>query len=63
MALGKREKFSLKYRRSIYVSKKINREKKITKNNIKIVRPSLGLNIKFYNKILFNESNEEFKSS
>ena len=49
---SEREKPSLKYRRSIYVSKKINKGEKITKNNIKIVRPSLGLNIKFYNKIL-----------
>lgn len=46
------EKPSLKYRRSIYVSKNINVGDKITKNNIKIVRPALGLNIKSYNKIL-----------
>lgn len=49
---SKREKHSLKYRRSIYISKNINKGEKITKNNIKIVRPALGLNIKFYEKIL-----------
>jgi pseudaminic acid synthase len=47
-----RERHSLKFRRSIYVSKKIMKGEKITKNNIKIVRPALGLKIKFYEKIL-----------
>ena len=58
---SKREKPSLKYRRSIYVSRNINKGEKITKNNIKIVRPALGLNIKFYNKILGMIAKKNFK--
>jgi pseudaminic acid synthase len=38
--------------RSIYVSNKILKGDKITKRNIKIVRPGHGLHPKYYNKIL-----------
>ena len=38
--------------RSIYVSNKILKGDKITKHNIKIVRPGHGLHPKYYNKIL-----------
>jgi pseudaminic acid synthase len=58
---SKREKPSLKYRRSIYVSKSIKKGEKITKNNIKIVRPALGLNIKFYEKILGMRAKKKLK--
>ena len=34
------------------VSKLINRGEKLSKKNIKIVRPNLGLHPKFFNKIL-----------
>lgn len=43
---------SIKYRRSIYVSKLINKGEKITRQNIKLVRPAKSLNPKFYYKIL-----------
>ena len=58
---SKREKPSLKYRRSIYVSKNIKKGEKITKSNIKIVRPALGLNIKFYEKILGMKAKKNLK--
>ncbi len=38
--------------RSIYVSRKIRKNEKITVNNIKISRPGLSLHPKFYNKII-----------
>ena len=43
---------NLNSKRSIYVSNRINKGEKLTKNNIKIVRPSFGLDPKFYKKIL-----------
>lgn len=58
---NKREKPSLKYRRSIYVSKRIKKGEEITKDNIKIVRPALGLDIKFYEKILGKKTRKYLK--
>tara|TARA_B100000787_G_scaffold158990_1_gene136786 strand:+ start:1469 stop:2524 length:1056 start_codon:yes stop_codon:yes gene_type:complete len=58
---SKREKPSLKYRRSIYVSKNIKKGEKITKNNIMIVRPALGLNVKFYEKVLGMKAKKNLK--
>ena len=52
----KNEKNSIRYRRSIYVSKKIKKGERITKNNIQIVRPSYGLNLNYYDKIIGNIS-------
>lgn len=58
-ALGKvtygpteKEKASLKFRRSIYVSQNIKAGEKFTKDNIKIVRPGYGLEPKYYENIL-----------
>lgn len=48
----KSEKKSIKYRRSIYVSRTINKGEKITKQNIKLVRPAKSLDPKQYYKIL-----------
>ena len=58
---SKRERPSLKFRRSIYFSEDIKKGEKITKNNIKIVRPALGLNVKFYDKILGMRVKKNFK--
>ena len=58
---SKREKPSLKYRRSIYVSKNIKKGEKITKNNIKIVRPALGLDVRLYEKILGMRAKKNLK--
>ena len=48
----KSEKKSIKYRRSIYVSKNINKGEKITKFNIKLARPAYSLDPKYYYKVL-----------
>ena len=40
---------NLQFRRSIYACKDITKGEKFTKENIKIIRPSLGLNPKYYN--------------
>ena len=48
----KNEIKSLKFRRSIYVSKIIKKGEIISNDNIKIVRPSLGMNIKNFSKII-----------
>ena len=43
---------SKKFRRSIYVSKDIEKNDLITKNNIKIIRPGYGLEPKFFDLII-----------
>lgn len=43
---------SIKYRRSIYVSKKINIGDKLKKENIKVIRPAFSLDPKYYPEIL-----------
>ncbi|MEK4424139.1 pseudaminic acid synthase [Solibacillus sp. FSL K6-1523] len=67
LALGKvtygpteKEKASLKFRRSIYVSKDIKAGEKFTKENIKIIRPGYGLEPKFFNHILNKKSQRDF---
>lgn len=50
--ISKDEKFYKKFRRSIYATKIINKGDKITKDNIRIIRPGLGLEPKYYYKIL-----------
>lgn len=59
LAMGKvtygpteKEKASLKFRRSIYVSKDIEAGEAFSRNNIKIVRPGYGLEPKYYENIL-----------
>ena len=44
-------------RRSIYISKKIKKNDLFTKNNLKVVRPSHGLDPKYYSYILGKKSN------
>ena len=46
------EKVNVKYRRSIYAIKDIKKGDKLTKNNIKRIRPGLGLESKYYEEIL-----------
>ena len=54
------EKNSIKYRRSIYVSKRIKKSEKITKKNIKLVRPGFSLEPKYYYKILGKLAKKKF---
>ena len=46
------EKSNVKYRRSIYVVKDIKKGDKLTKENIKRIRPGLGLEPKYYEQVL-----------
>ncbi len=43
---------SLKYRRSIYISKDLSKGTKLTKSNTKVIRPGYGLEPKHYENIL-----------
>ncbi|MFJ6264934.1 pseudaminic acid synthase [Lysinibacillus xylanilyticus] len=67
LALGKvtygpteKEKKSLKFRRSIYVSKDIKAGEKFTTENIKIVRPGYGLQPKYFNKVLNKKARKDY---
>ena len=57
----KSEQKSLKYRRSIYVSKEIDIGEKLTGDNIKIIRPGFGLAPKYYNVIIGKKANKVLK--
>ncbi len=46
------EKKSLIFRRSIYVAEDLNKGEKLTKKNLRIVRPGLGISPKYYNLLL-----------
>lgn len=48
----KRSKKSFKFKRSIFVSKDIKKGEKISKDNIKIVRPSDGIVPKYYDEVI-----------
>jgi len=48
----KNEKIFKKYRRSIYVSKNIKKGEVFSNNNIKVIRPSLGLHPKYFTDII-----------
>ena len=50
------EESSAKYRRSIYAIKDIKNGEKLTVDNIKIIRPELGLKPKYWDKALSSES-------
>ncbi len=51
---------SLKYRRSIFVSKKIKKGEIFNKNNIIVVRPASGTPLKFYNLLLGSKAKKNY---
>ena len=53
---AKTEKNSLRHRRSIYAIKDIKKNEKFSFNNIKIIRPGLGLQPLFFEKLLNKRS-------
>ena len=52
---------NLQFRRSIYASKNIKKGEKFSKDNIRIIRPSLGLEPKYYYFLLGKKSLENIK--
>jgi len=52
---------SMKYRRSIYVVEDINAGEKFTKENIRRIRPGLGLKPKYYDAVLNQRASCELK--
>ena len=59
----KSERKSLIFRRSIYVTSNVKKNEKISKNNIRIVRPSKGLAPKLYYKILGKKFKKSLKKN
>ena len=57
----KEEYKSLKYRRSLYVSKDVNKGEVISKKNIRNIRPGLGLELKYTNLVLGRKFNKKVK--
>ena len=55
------EKKSLRFRRSIYVTKNIKKGEKFTTQNIGIIRPGFGLHPKYYQDILNQDSKKSYK--
>ena len=60
--ISKKSKISLNGKRSIYVSNDIQKGQKISKNNIKVVRPSYGLNPKFFERVLGKKTIKNLKA-
>ncbi len=56
--ISKSENSSKIFKRSIYVSQDIKKGERFTSHNIKIVRPSFGLDPKYYKKIIGKRSNK-----
>lgn len=68
LALGKvnyeptdKEKNSMLFKRSIYISADIKKGEKITTDNIKIIRPALGLAPKYYDRIIGKSVNKDLQ--
>lgn len=57
----KSEKKSIKSKRSIYSHKFINKNKKITKEDLIIIRPANGLNPKLYSKLIGSKAKIDIK--
>ena len=55
------EKGSLELRRSIYIAKDIKKGDVLNENNLRIVRPGLGLPPKYYDIILGRKVNRNVK--
>lgn len=61
--LSESEKKSLKFRRSLYVSKDIRKGEKFTPENIRSVRPGYGLHPRYYEQILGKTAKKDIKSA
>lgn len=55
------EKLSLKFRRSLYIAMDMKAGEKLTPENLRIVRPGMGLEPKYYEKLLGRKVNADVK--
>ena len=55
------EKFYKKFSRSIYACKDILKNEKISKKNVRVIRPGFGIEPKFYNQILGKKVKQNIK--
>ena len=55
------EKGSLNFRRSIYISKNMKKGDVLTQNNLRIIRPGLGLPPKYYDTVLGRKVKNDLK--
>ena len=59
---SKNEKTSDQFKRSIYTIQDIKKGEKISKKNIKIIRPGFGIQPKFYQKLINKKSPYTYKA-
>lgn len=59
--VGEKEMKSQVYRRSIYVVKDIESGEKFSDQNVRIIRPGLGLHPKYLNSLLGSVANKDYK--
>ena len=55
------EKSSLAFRRSLYIAEDMKKGDELTKKNLRIVRPGLGLPPKYYDVIIGRKVNQNVK--
>ena len=60
--IQKSEEKSVLYKRSIYVSKNIKKGEKFTSENLKIIRPALGLAPKYWEDVIGKKSKMDFNA-
>ena len=59
--ISKAEKVYRNYRRSIYITKKILKGEKFSIKNLKVIRPGLGLEPKYFEKIIGKKATKNFE--
>lgn len=59
--LTEQEKASLKFRRSLYITKDIKAGEVLTENNLRSIRPGYGLPPKYYDELIGKKINKDIK--
>ena len=55
------EKLYKKFSRSIYACKNISKNEKITKKNVRVIRPGFGMKPKFFDKIIGKKASKNIE--